>query len=87
MNNQKGLFFCCGGANNIAYNNCFIKNTDWHAQDDEDNTWDNGKIGNYWDDYTGPDANGDGVGDTSYQVNGGSSERFPLMQPSIRIGI
>ncbi len=32
------------------------------------NTWDNGQEGNYWSDYNGTDANGDGVGDQLYYV-------------------
>jgi parallel beta-helix repeat protein len=80
-NNQKGLYFCCGAINNIAYNNIFINNTNWNAQDDVGNAWDNGTVGNYWSNYTGIDANGDGIGDTPYLINGGKEDRFPLMQP------
>jgi nitrous oxidase accessory protein len=80
-NNQKGLYFCCGAINNIAYNNIFINNTNWNAQDDVGNAWDKGTVGNYWSNYTGTDANGDGIGDTPYLINGGKEDRFPLMQP------
>jgi len=83
-NNEYGLYFCCGANSNIAYNNRFIKNTNWHALDDSKpgNTWDNGKVGNYWDDYMGKDANGDGIGDTPYLIKGDEEDRFPLMQLS-----
>ena len=81
MNNKNGLYFCCGAKNNIVYNNVFINNTNWNAKDDPINIWDNGIVGNYWDDYTGIDANGDGIGDTPFLINGGKEDRFPLMQP------
>ena len=81
INNEYGLYFCCGAKNNIAYNNFFINNTNWNAIDALVNKWDNGIVGNYWDDYTGKDANGDGIGDIPYLINDDRVDRFPLMQP------
>jgi len=82
MNNKNGTYFCCGAVNNFVYNNNFINNANWNAKDDPGNIWDNGIIGNYWDDYTGIDANGDGIGDTPYLINlqAGDGDRYPLMQ-------
>ncbi len=52
-----------------------------HAMDNaQNNQWDNGFIGNYWDNYTGVDANDDGIGDSSHKVSGsaGSKDNFPI---------
>jgi parallel beta-helix repeat protein len=38
--------------NNLIFNNTLINNT-MNAIDHSNNSWDNGIIGNYWDDYTG----------------------------------
>ena len=87
MNNENGgLYFCCGASKNIIYKNDFINNTDWNANHGNlNNTWDNGEVGNYWDDYNGTDANGDGIGDTPYiiykVVGEDYSDKFPLMNP------
>jgi Periplasmic copper-binding protein (NosD) len=35
-----------------------------------DNFWDNGTMGNYWDNYNGTDINGDGIGDSPYTIIG-----------------
>jgi hypothetical protein len=45
------------------------------------NVWDNGKTGNYWDTYTGVDANSDGIGDTPNQVFEYMLDSYPLMEP------
>lgn len=72
---------------NIFYHNSFVNNTR-HVYDCECtnpiwiqhlNIWDNGKIGNYWSDYSGIDADGDGIGDTPYSVTEDDFDTYPLM--------
>jgi len=73
------------GSNNLVYRNIFINNGDRNARDDyPGNRWDNGAIGNYWDDYHGKDQDGDGIGDRPYHIPGkaGSKDRYPLMNPT-----
>jgi len=43
-------------------------------------TWDDGKQGNYWSDYNGTDADGDGVGDTPYVIDVQNQDRYPLTE-------
>ena len=80
MHNKHGLYFCCGSTNNIAFYNLFANNSIWNADDSYSNQWDNSGIGNYWDDYSGVDADNDGMGDTPYNISdGGSRDNYPLM--------
>lgn len=76
-----GVFIQDGTCNNnLFYENDFINNS-LHAVDNgTNNIWDNGFIGNYWDNYTGVDANNDNIGDSPYYILGtaGSKDNFPI---------
>jgi hypothetical protein len=68
------------------YHNNFIGNMHQVATDDlydvyGNDSFDNGKEGNYWSDYTGTDADGDGIGDTPYVIDDKRQDRYPLMAP------
>jgi len=72
----------CSSLNDFYYNN-FRGNT-VNARDECLNFWQNlvSYAGNYWDDYKGSDSNNDGIGDTPYEIDGGSGkDNFPLMKP------
>ncbi len=66
---------------NIIYENNFIDN--YHnAYDDSEGKWSYNGKGNYWDDYNGTDKNGDGIGDTAYNISGGTTkDLYPLIEP------
>jgi parallel beta-helix repeat protein len=88
-NNEVGVMLdmCEGGGefNKIHHNN-FVNNDGKQAYElgGPINTWDHGypSGGNYWSDYTGEDNDGDGIGDTPYEIPEGINEdRYPLMDP------
>ena len=69
------------GSNNIISLNTIEGNLVNMANDDGvSNQWDNGTIGNYWGDYSGKDADDDGIGDTPYIIPGaaGSQDNYPI---------
>ncbi|GAG81551.1 unnamed protein product, partial [marine sediment metagenome] len=81
-NNQDyGIYLMSWSEGNLIYKNIFLNNLE-HAFDETDaNFWDNGVLGNFWDDYTGFDLNGDGIGDSPYNVSGSfpNQDRYPLL--------
>lgn len=67
-NNNMGVFLY-QSTDNTLYHNSFIDNKPTgHVSANLPNKWDNGREGNYWSDYNGTDANGDGIGDTPYLI-------------------
>jgi nitrous oxidase accessory protein len=86
--------------NNILDHNNFLDETPelWvYTKEPGLLVWDNGKEGNYWRNYRGEDANGDGIGDVPYNVTAAYSyydgaireeaivdcgqDNYPLMAP------
>jgi len=64
--------------NNNFYKNSFISNI-VHAIDNGTATsWNNTMIGNYWDNYTGLDANDDLIGDISHNIPGAANSNDSL---------
>ncbi|MGB3458549.1 MAG: NosD domain-containing protein [Halobacteriota archaeon] len=85
-------------SNNKIYFNNFINNIDmgysiydsttiWNSPLEISYTYDGttykSYLGNYWDDYEGTDADGDGIGDTHYSIDSekDESDDYPLMKP------
>ena len=94
-NNKYGIYLYYLSNNKIYLNN-FINNTDnTYPHYFSSNVWNSTSkmtymynkttytnyLGNYWSDYTGSDADGDGIGDTHYSIYGDNSDKHPLMQP------
>ena len=81
-------------SNNTIYLNNFINNSNNVYSHDSANIWNStlkitytynssqytNYLGNYWDDYTGIDADNDGIGDTPYSIDS-DEDNYPLMVP------
>jgi parallel beta-helix repeat protein len=93
-NNNRGGIRLYYSSNNKVYFNNFINNTDNVDSYKSTNIWNSpleitytysgtaytNYLGNYWDDYEGTDADGDGIGDTHYSIYS-ESDDYPLMKP------
>jgi len=89
-NSQEGFILDLDSNGNLFYHNYLINNTVNAIDNCNFNKWDNGLIGNYWDDYLGYDLNNNSIGDIPYNVSGTaeSKDNFPIftvMSPKITI--
>jgi len=82
-NNTMGIYLCCGSMGNMIYLNNFEYNSEWNTNisDSLKNQWDNGIIGNYWDDYLVKYPNAliiNNIWDTPYKLNEENMDNYPL---------
>ena len=93
--NENGICLYYFSNNNKIYLNNFVNNNDnAPSSSSSTNIWNSTSpitytykgttyrhyLGNYWDDYTGRDANEDGIGDTAYNINS-DNDHYPLIEP------
>jgi len=68
-------------------NNNYVNNTiQFSANEDYYLTWGGSRSintvsQNYWSNYNGTDADGDGIGDTTYIIDAYNADHYPLMKP------
>ncbi|MDD2666550.1 MAG: NosD domain-containing protein [Methanocellales archaeon] len=91
-NNDYGIWLADSG-NNTIYNNYLNNTYNAYNYGSNINIWNVSKTdgtniiggpylgGNYWSDYTGEDLDGDGLGNTSYNI-GGTNDYLPLVEPT-----
>ena len=74
-NELYGIEIWAASDKNLLFKNQFSDNGE-NAYDTCTNLWYNQETheGNYWDDYSGKDADGDGIGDTPYDIPGGNNQ-------------
>jgi parallel beta-helix repeat protein len=90
MNNLEGIRIGYSTGNLIFHNNLVNNTRQVFIDPGNINTvWDFGypSGGNYWSDYSGVDANGDGIGDAPYPIDENNQDRYPLMKPWTNIVI
>jgi len=73
-----GIRVFYSSSNEISHNNLIDNLKQANIITSYQNTWDDGFEGNYWSDYTGTDANKDGIGDRAYIIDSANIDSHPL---------
>ena len=80
--------YASGSINNLIYDNVFQSNGNLTAINGAPfNSWDNGKIGNYWSNYlseypNASEVDGSGIGNTPYAIAANNVDHYPLINQS-----
>lgn len=67
------------GASIVAVSRNNLVDNAQQARDPGAGAWDDGRVGNFWSDYPGADADGDGFGDTPYVIDSDSVDHHPFI--------
>jgi nitrous oxidase accessory protein len=79
VDSHMGIYLNLGSEDNYIVGNAFVGNFH-NARADELNRWDDGSQGNFWSDYSGVDADEDGIWDLPYWITSeGDQDRYPLV--------
>jgi parallel beta-helix repeat protein len=87
--NNVAAVWISGSSNNLFYCNNFVNNTDdvfdlsygvLFLGSSSHNFWDNGTLGNYWNDYNAIDNNNDGIADIKYVLYEDNVDNYPLIE-------
>ena len=84
--NSIGVYINLAGGNTLYHNVLQANYIPATGVGSGSNTWDSGYPGggNFWDNYSGVDADGDGIGDTPHSTGAGSDlDNYPLMEPRL----
>lgn len=79
---ERGIILSTASDGNLIYGNSIIACGLPAMDEGRNNRWYYQGQGNYWSDYRGHDTNGDGIGDTRYEV---VPDIFPLMSPPVEL--
>lgn len=78
--NTNGIYIWQNSKNNRVYLNNLWKNT-VNAYSENQNFWDNGTLGNYWDDYESEESQDGKIGVNPYIINSNNQDNKPLLEP------
>jgi parallel beta-helix repeat protein len=79
LNNLYGVRFSASSFNEVFHNNLVGNNEQVNLINSYMNVWDNGFEGNFWSNYTGSDADRDGLGDIDQIIDDNNHDRHPLL--------
>lgn len=87
--NDAGIGVMPSARSNIYYENSFVENLEQvtvlgSGQLSDGNVWNQNGIGNYWSDYAGYDADGDGLGDVPFK-SAAMSEQLRRSNPQLQL--